>query len=443
MCVTVDSTTKIVSLAATTTKGFNESKCTKKFYENKAWLCHNSYTSKATGYTTLAYVCVFDSCNSTTGSAADKDLKYTPQSWASKQAKCDTFTPSLYRCEHGGLGNCDATDCYHKTTTSGKTNYTWTLQDADSNMATRCGTDCGLTFTTGTGATAGENTVKAATVDNSNWNAQTQCVPPTNDDDQCQWLGKNCDFAMCQKKGAGFSNFAHKDLDSVNSDWKTAHPHTADVTHAEWADYWWSVRCNWTTEWEHQVKQVTTIADWHKYVKSNSASAASYKAKVAALDKIAADKRTTAQKNDLASDKQHHGKYHYFVSQDDTLTPSETQPHAGHADWDTWHAGSLKAATTKAEVDALRSDDNDRLTDANKWEKTNCADATGKKVPADPALCTASKDRVAQVQNWIDLDDAKLLKLAKAYTAPAVAKTAKHSAVAEENKSDKAKLAKL
>ena len=433
MCVKV--TNKVAALAVDTTKGFNETNCNAKFVENRAWLCKNSYTTAAHGYNSLDDVCTFDSCNSVSGSdvSPHHNLTYTPQTWAHSQAKCSTYTPSLYRCEHGGLGNCDASDCFHKNTT-GKKNLTWT--DQTGNMRTRCGTECGLTFTAvTTGKDAGVHNVSsvAAADDHSNWNQQTQCVPPTNANDQCQWLGKGCTWAMCSKtgntEGAGYSNFAAKSLSTVNSDWATAHStaaELADVTHAEWSDHWWNVRCNWTTEWDHQVSEVTTIADWDKYVANNTSQHASYKAKVATDSATAA---TKAEKAALNGNTTNMDKYAYFVSQDTSYTPSASNPYPAEADWNKWHAASLKAATTKAEVDALRADDETRLTDAKAWQKANCADATGKKVPADQALCTASNDRVDQVNNWIDLDDAALLKLAKAYHAPAEAKTATYKSV--------------
>lgn len=95
----------------TSTDKYWETNCNAKFVNNATWLCSKGYVSAKTDQTTLADVCTVDTCNT---EGAHGSL--TPHSWASGRTECKTFIPSLYRCEHGGPKNCDASDCFHKTT---------------------------------------------------------------------------------------------------------------------------------------------------------------------------------------------------------------------------------------------------------------------------------------------------------------------------------------
>lgn len=151
------------------------------------------------------------------------------------------------------------------------------------------------------------------------------------------------------------------------------------------------------------------MAGWNTFVKDNSDNEAKYTKDTKTAPAATA---TTAETATYHDDLNHKGKYTYFVTQD---TISATNPNPNAKLFPTWHAASLKKATTEKEVEALKAADNKLLTDANKNQKIACAapaataNANAKKLDADN--CTAAKARVEMVKGWVSDDDAALKKL--------------------------------
>jgi len=285
-------------------------------------------------------------------------------------------------------------------------------------MYARCGNDCGydgFTVSTAT-ATKGQNIPKAATHDYSDWGTQTQCVDPTNADDQCQWLGKGCVFkTQCQ--GTNVARYVHSQVGDIDAPANT----TAAPTHADWAAYYWNLRCNWTTEYDSRLDAITDMHEWNSFVASNASSEKKYTADTKTAPATTA---TAAVKTAYADNVNHKNKYTWFVSND---TISATNPNPYAKQFLTWHAATAKAATTQADLEALRDADKKLLADANSVQTTACATpattATAAEKTTDADNCTAAKDRVAMVQGWVDADDAALTKLNNAAKANSISKT--------------------
>lgn len=152
------------------------------------------------------------------------------------------------------------------------------------------------------------------------------------------------------------------------------------------------------------------MAGWNTFVSHNAAQYKKYKADVAT------DSATTASatdKADKAANTNHEDKYDQFV-QWDTITSSHPNPLAKH--FLKWHAATLKAATTHADLEALRSADVALLSDATSNETAACKDATSWQ-------CTEAKDRVTMVNGWVNADDAAIVAVNKKAAKLTIAKT--------------------
>ena len=108
------------------------------------------------------------------------------------------------------------------------------------------------------------------------------------------------------------------------------------------------------------------MAGWNTFVSHNAAQYKTYKADVAT---DSAKTASTADKADLTANTDHEAKFHQFMLWD-TITASNPNPNA--ADFQKWHAATLKAATTHADLESLRSADETLLSDATSNEATAC-----------------------------------------------------------------------